>query len=120
MRILELFETTALTAEKQLMSLLVHQIARINQTGGPAEIRMSALIQKARSAGIHLNSSDDIETIINQNPNFKNLISDFNADTIILNIPGDDPATISSKADLDVEPVDAVDRMAKRALKKRT
>jgi hypothetical protein len=108
------------SATNKLMSLLVHQIHRIKQAGGPAEMEMDALIQMAQSVGVQLNSEEDIANLVQTNPNFNNLIADFSADKVILKIPGKDNATIASKADLDVEPVDTVDKMAKRALKKRT
>lgn len=117
MKIAELTENKSSTT---LMSLLVFLRARAERTGSKAQISMDALSQMAQSVGISLNY-DSFDTLYQSNPNFANLIADYNQDTVILNLPGDKSSpTISSKADLDTKAVTKVDKMAKRALRKRT
>ena len=105
-------------SSNKVMSLLVFLKNRAEQTGAKPEISMDALSQMAQSVGISL-TYDNFSTLVQSNPNFNALVSDFNQDTVVLNLAGDE-RTIATKADLDLEPVDKVDSMAKRALKKRT
>jgi hypothetical protein len=105
-------------SSNKVMSLLVFLKNRAEQTGGNPEVSMAALVQLAQSVGVAL-TYDNFSTLVQGNPNFKALVSDYNQDTVVLNLAGDE-RTIATKADLDIEPVDKVDSMAKRALKKRT
>ena len=117
MKIVELTENKA---SNTLMSLLVFLRSRAERTGSKAQISMDGLSNMAQSVGIPL-TYDSFDALYQSNPNFANLVADYNQDTVILNLPGDKASpTISSKADLDAEPVTKVDKMAKRALKKRT
>ena len=117
MKIVELTENKE---SNTLMSLLVFLRSRAERTGSKAQISMDGLSNMAQSVGIPL-TYDSFDALYQSNPNFANLIADYNQDKVILNLPGDKASpTISSKADLDAEPVTKVDRMAKRALKKRT
>ena len=117
MKIVELTENKE---SNTLMSLLVFLRARAERTGSKAQISMDGLSNMAQSVGIPL-TYDSFDALYQSNPNFANLVAQYNQDTVILNLPGDKASpTISSKADLDAEPVTKVDRMAKRALKKRT
>lgn len=117
---MKIFELTENKSSNTLMSLLVFLRAKAEQAGSKAQISMDGLSKMAQSVGIPLNY-DSFDALYQSNPNFANLVADYNQDTVILNLPGDKASpTISSKADLDVEPVTKVDKMAKRALKKRT
>lgn len=119
MKISELYESKPVQADKKIMSLLVFLRSRAEQTGAKPQISMNALIQMAQSVGVSL-SYDSFSALIQSNPNFKNLVQDFNKDQVILNLTTGDDVTIAGPDDLDIEPTDAVDKMAKRALKKRT
>lgn len=119
MKISELYENKPVQADKKIMSLLVFLRSRAEQTGAKPQISMNALIQMAQSVGVSL-SYDSFSALIQSNPNFKNLVQDFNKDQVILNLTTGDDVTIAGPDDLDIEPTDAVDKMAKRALKKRT
>ena len=117
MKIVELTENKSAST---LMRLLVFLRSRAERSGSKAQISMDALSNMAQSVGIPLNY-DSFDALYQSNPNFANLIADYNQDKVILNLPGDKASpTISSKADLDTEPVTKVDKMAKRALRKRT
>ncbi len=105
-------------SSNKIMSLLVFLKNRAEQTGANPEISMDALAQMASSVGVSL-TYDNFSTLVQGNPAFETLVADFSQDTVVLNLAGDE-TTIASKADLDLEPVDKVDSMAKRALKKRT
>lgn len=102
----------------KILSLLVFLKNRAEQTGAKPEISMNALSQMAGSVGIQLNY-DSFNSLVQTMPAIKELVADYNQDQVVLNLQGDE-TTIASKADLDLEPVDKVDSMAKRALKKRT
>ena len=105
-------------ATNKLMSLLVFLQSRASQEGAKPTLTMPSFLQMAQSLQIPL-TYDSFDAVMQSNPNFSKLVSDYSEDKIVLNLPGDE-TTISSKADLDVEPTDAVDKMAKRALRKRT
>lgn len=103
----------------KLMSLLVFLQNRASQEGAKPSMKMASFLQMAQSLQIPL-TYDSFNSIMQSDPNFSNLVADYSRDDLILNLPGKDDVSISSKADLDVEPTDAVDKMAKRALRKRT
>lgn len=108
------------TGIDKLISLLIFIRNRATQLGAKPEISMSALETMAKGLGIPL-SYDSFNNIVQTNPTVKNIISDYNNDTVIFkNTDGKDDQTISTPDDVDVEPTTQVDKMAKRALKKRT
>jgi hypothetical protein len=119
MKIAQILEAKPTAADKKLMSLLVFLRSRADQTGAKPQISMNGLIQMAQSVGIPL-SYESFSALVQSNPNFNNLVQDFNKDQVILNLTTGDDATIAGPGDLDIEPTDAVDKMAKRALRKRS
>ncbi|MGY8867148.1 MAG: hypothetical protein ACKVJK_16245 [Methylophagaceae bacterium] len=118
MRLAEIISEQQSDSSNKILSLLVFLQSRAEQTGAKPQISMSALSQMAHGVGVSL-TYDSFSNLMQSNPSFKSLVSDFNAEEVVLNLAGDEQ-TIASKADLDLEPVDKVDSMAKRALKKRT
>tara|TARA_B100001057_G_C22181254_1_gene693286 strand:+ start:113 stop:469 length:357 start_codon:yes stop_codon:yes gene_type:complete len=118
MRFEEIVQERQTDSSNKIMSLLVFLKNRAEQTGAKPEISMNALSQMASSIGIQLNYNS-FDGLMQSNPAFKELVADYNQDSVVLNLQGDE-TTIASKADLELEPVDKVDTMAKRALKKRT
>ena len=104
----------------KLMSLLLFLRNRAEQSGAKNQISMNALSTMATGVGIPL-SYDSFAAIHQQNPAIQNLVTDFNKDTVIFkNTDGKDDQSIATPDDVDIEPTTQVDKMAKRALKKRT
>jgi hypothetical protein len=104
----------------KLMSLLIFLRNRAEQLGAKTQISMKALSQMASGLGIPL-TYDSFSAIHQSNPGIQNLVTDFNKDVVIFkNTDGEDDQTISTPDDADIKPTTNVDKMAKRALKKRS
>ena len=108
------------TGVDKLISLLIFLRNRAHQLGAKPQISMNALETMAKGLGIPL-SYDSFNNLMQTDPRVKNLVSDYNNDTVIFkNTDGEDDQTIATPDDVDVKPTTQVDKMAKRALNKRT
>lgn len=103
----------------KLASLLIFLRDRAQQINARPQISFRAFSTMAQRLGIPLNY-DSFDNLVQTNPTIQNLVQDYNNNTVIFkNIDGQDDQSISSPSDVDVEPTSTVDKMAKRALKKR-
>ena len=103
----------------KLASLLIFLRNRAEQKSLKPQVSLSAFSSMAQRLGIPLNY-DSFNNLVQTNPTIQNLVQDFNNDTIVFkNTDGKDDQTIATPDDVDVEPTSTVDKMAKRALKKR-
>ena len=104
----------------KLASLLIFLRNRAEQKSLKPQVSLSAFSSMAKRLGISLNY-DSFSNLIQTSPTIANLVQDFNNDTIVFkNTDGRDDPNNATPDDVDVEPTSQVDKMAKRALNKRT
>lgn len=116
MRLCE-FDNTA-DSDARLLSVLNYLQSRARDKGLAATLKTQSLINLVRNAGDDAFSYDALVATHERNPAVKNLIKNFNKDTVLLYSP-DAESTFDPTKKVEVNPEQTIDTMAKRALGRR-
>lgn len=94
----------------RLLTVLNHIRSKYKEKGQPPKIKMQSLINMVRNAGDQSFNYDSLVSAHDKDPAVKNLINNFNQDSVDLS------TDIASDGDSGQDSEKTVDTMAKRAL----
>ena len=116
---MRLFELAGKELEQDLVLLFRNQIQRANQSNSPAELSYNAITTLMKASGHGAFDYGVFKNVFDQSPDLQATVKNFDQDGVVLNteIQKDTDGTLDN---VDSSPTDNVEKMAKRATKKRS
>ena len=116
---MRLFEVAGNELEQDLVLLFRNQIQRANAENSPAELSYQAITSLMKSAGHGSFDYGIFKSLYDQSPEIQAIVKNFNEEGVVLNtdMQKDTDGNID---DVDSSPTNNIEKMAKRATKRRS
>lgn len=116
---MRLFEFSGSDLEQDLVLLFRNQIQRANADGSSAELSYNAITNLMKASGHGAFNYGTFKNIYDKAPDLQAVIQNFNQDGVVLNtqMQKDADGTVD---DVDSSPTNNIEKMAKRATKRRS
>jgi|SRR5210317_794231 hypothetical protein len=116
---MRLFEVAGNELEQDLVLLFRNQIQRANAEGSPAELSYQAITNLMKSSGHGDFDYGVFKVMYDSSPEIQSIVQNFNQDGVVLNTQMQKDAD-GSVDDVDSSPTNNIEKMAKRATKRRS
>jgi len=116
---MRLFEVAGNELEQDLVLLFRNQIQRANSEGAPAQLSYQAITSLMKSSGHGSFDYGVFKSLYDASPEIQAIVQNYNEDGVILNTKMQRDAD-GSVDDVDSSPTNNVEKMAKRATKRRS
>ena len=116
---MRLFELASSELENDLVLLFRNQVQRANAEGAPAELSYQAITNLMKASGHGAFDYGVFKSMYDTSPDIKAVVKNFNQDGVVLNtqMQKDPDGTVD---DVDSSPTNNIEKMAKRATKRRS
>ena len=116
---MRLFELASSELENDLVLLFRNQIQRANAEGAPAELSYQAITNLMKASGYGAFDYGVFKSMYDTSPDIKAVVKNFNQDGVVLNtdLQKDAEGNLDS---VDSSPTNNIEKMAKRATKRRS
>ena len=116
---MRLFEVAGNELEQDLVLLFRNQIQRANAEGAPAELSYNAITNLMKASGHGSFDYGVFKSLYDASPELQSIVQNFNQDGVVLNteMQRDNDGTIDN---VDSSPTNNIEKMAKRATKRRS
>ena len=116
---MRLFEVAGNELEQDLVLLFRNQIQRANAEGSPAELSYQAITSLMKASG-HGNFDYGVfKSLYDTSPEIQSIVQNFNEEGVVLNTDMQRDAD-GNIDDVDSSPTNNIEKMAKRATKRRS
>lgn len=116
---MRLFELASSELENDLVLLFRNQVQRANAEGAPAELSYQAITNLMKASGHGAFDYGVFKSMYDTSPDIKAVVKNFNQDGVVLNTDLQKDAE-GNLDNVDSSPTNNIEKMAKRATKRRS